>query len=163
MDLSKTDHRLVNDHTFRHLPASWRHGAPGLAVSLVLGSPGPVGPRSGLSKGHPPEGAPQACHGTTTSSLKLGRRAGLPFPSQRSGPGGRLGWTAVHRTLGHFPSIDRRIDVAVMMRTTVRARPLPHRERHFRHLVSARRTRFASGIPTVHHDDRLSSLRRLVF
>lgn len=34
MDLSKTDHRLVNDQTFRHLPASWRHG--------FLGSPGPV-------------------------------------------------------------------------------------------------------------------------
>ncbi len=50
MDLSKTDHRLVNDQTFRHLPASWRHGAPGLAVSLVLRSPGPVGPRRGFPR-----------------------------------------------------------------------------------------------------------------
>ncbi len=120
-------------------------------------------PPSGLSKGHPPEGAPQACHGTTTSSLKLGRRASLPFPSQRSGHGGRLGWTAVHRTLGHVPSIDRRIDVAVMMRTTVRARPLPHRDRHFRHLVSTLGADLAAWIPTGHHEDRLSPLRRLVF
>ncbi len=49
------------------------------------------------------------------------------------------------------------------MDLALRARPLPHRERHARHLLSTLGADLAARIPTVHYNDRLSPLCRLVF
>ncbi len=50
-----------------------------------------------------------------------------------------------------------------MMGLTLRTRPRPHRERHARHFVSTLGADLTAWIPTVHPDDRLSPLRRLIF
>jgi len=49
------------------------------------------------------------------------------------------------------------------MDLALRACLLSYRERHLWHLVSTLGADLAARIPTVHHDDRLSPLRRLIF
>jgi hypothetical protein len=59
-------------------------------------------------------------------------------------------------------SMNRGVDVAVMVHVTGWAHPLSHGEGQAPHFVATPREDLAAWIPTTHHHDRLASLRRLM-